>query len=89
MSVTEKEIKQFYNSASWRWTRKAKLCKDPLCEACAMSQVVTAASEVHHTKPVRLFWDDRFNIKFLVSLCTPCHTKIEDDIRLEQKARGG
>lgn len=90
MAVTDAEVIKFYNSAGWKWTRKAKLCQDPLCQACQMAQpqLLTPGREVHHMRPIREFWDDRFDMKFLLSLCTPCHTQMEDEIRMKRGGAG-
>ena len=87
--ITDKQIKEFYNSASWKWTRRAKLMRDPLCEACQMSEVITPANKVHHMRPIRLFWNDRFNMKFLLSLCWSCHSQMEAEIKEQEKTGGG
>ncbi len=40
--------KKFYDSALWQRTRAAKLRRDPLCQACAYEQIVTAGEHVDH-----------------------------------------
>lgn len=88
MKVTNQDVINFYNSAAWKQTREAKLAENPLCQASAMSgQVDVVAVGVHHMLPIRTHWEKRFDMKFLLSLCIPCHTSMEDEIRRE-KARG-
>jgi 5-methylcytosine-specific restriction protein A len=89
VKITDADVKKFYDSHGWRCTRKAKLIKDTLCQACLMSQVITPAIEVHHLKPIRLFWDDRFNEKFLLSLCMSCHSIMEAEIRGQARGASG
>ena len=81
MKVTDEQIRDFYNSRSWKMTREAKLAEAPLCQAHAMSNQVVVAVGVHHMLPIRTHWEKRFDMKFLLSLCTPCHTSMEDEIR--------
>jgi 5-methylcytosine-specific restriction protein A len=85
--VTDKDIERFYNSKGWKMLRQFKLCENPLCRACAISSVITPAVEIHHMRPIRKFWDDRFDIKFLLSLCLPCHTSVEDEVRNNAKEK--
>lgn len=60
-----------------RWHRAAKqhLRANPLCVACEMAGITTAATEVDHIIPhqgdQRLFWD----AENWQSLCKPCHTR--------------
>lgn len=69
----ESAAKRGYNS-QWRKARTGWLRKHPLCAACEVKGILTAASEVDHIKPHRgdklLFWD-RLNWQ---SLCKPCHS---------------
>jgi 5-methylcytosine-specific restriction protein A len=59
----------------WRVFREAYLRKHPLCVDClAMRpQRVTAATEPHHTIRLRDRPDLRFDERFLMALCKPCH----------------
>ena len=85
--ITDKQVKAFYNSMAWLRLRQVKLSLNPLCEACQMSGIITSATDVHHMRPVRLFWDDRFDLKYLLSLCASCHGDIEMEVREQEKAK--
>jgi 5-methylcytosine-specific restriction enzyme A len=62
---------------TWQRVRKQKLSRDPLCESCMGEDRITAADEVHHDKPVRTHPELRLNLANLISLCGPCHRKVE------------
>jgi len=86
--ITDKQVRVFYNSAAWLSLRQYKLSLNPLCQACQMSGIITPGKEVHHMRPIRKFWDDRFNVKFLLSLCDPCHGELEADIKEQERVKG-
>lgn len=71
--------KEFYNSPEWKRARALKLSRTPLCETCLLNDVIEPAVMVHHTLPILKFWDERLNLKYMVSLCTTCHGQIEAD----------
>lgn len=81
MSNARDRYKQLLNSSIWRQTRKTKLDRNPFCEDCARSGVITPACEVHHLIPVKAIADpDRqyrmtFDINNLASLCHDCHAE--------------
>lgn len=58
----------FYNSKSWKWTRKVKLTADPLCEVCG-----AIASEVDHIVGIHS-GGDYHDMANLQSLCKRCHS---------------
>jgi 5-methylcytosine-specific restriction protein A len=65
----------FYNSVSWRETRKTKLHKDPLCEDCKEKGIIKEAHSVDHIKP-RKWWPElSLVIDNLRSLCKSHHAK--------------
>lgn len=68
--------KAFYNSASWKYTRKAVLKRD--CFSCAWCG--TRAEEVHHIKELTAENINDINITLnpdnLISLCGECHKKV-------------
>lgn len=81
MIVTDAQVVQFYNSAAWKRTREFKLAHEPLCETCKLSGEVVPAVQVHHSLPIRTHWDERFDQRYLFSLCDACHCAVEDEIR--------
>ncbi|PBB84577.1 HNH endonuclease signature motif containing protein [Mesorhizobium sp. WSM3876] len=69
-----------YKTARWRKLREWKLAQDPLCQWCLEEEIVTPATEVHHSLPhkgdLEKFWTGPF-----VATCKPCHSsrgQIED-----------
>jgi 5-methylcytosine-specific restriction protein A len=70
----DKEMKRFYNSQPWVRLRKAKLSRDPMCEACKMGGVLVIAAVVDHIVPVRE-GGARLDIDNLQSLCHSCHSR--------------
>ena len=75
------EERAFYSSQAWIRLRKLKLALDPLCQCCEQSDKVVPASVAHHLVSILQFPDERLNIKFLLSLCLPCHQTMEAEQR--------
>ena len=76
-TTRNQEAVKFYASKLWRYTRKAKLLNDPLCEQCKKDGMLNQATCVHHID------GDIYNLDEanLASLCWSCHTKIENAVR--------
>lgn len=70
-------LQAFYNSTRWKKLRALKLRIDPLCEHCLKHDRTTAAKHAHHIKKVRTHWNLRFALRNLMSVCGPCHPKLE------------
>ena len=81
MNPTDKQIIKFYNSVAWKRARLAKLNRDPLCSTCKLAGLIVPAVTVHHSLPVRTHWSLRFDVRYLFSLCEPCHKSIEGEIK--------
>lgn len=81
MSKATDRYRRLLNSSRWRETRKAKLGRNPFCEDCARSGVLTPACEVHHLIPVKAMADPErqyrmaFDTGNLASLCHECHAQ--------------
>lgn len=58
----------------WRKLRKRFLDAHPLCEQCKANGRYTAATEVHHIKPLADGGTNDENN--LMALCKPCHSRI-------------
>lgn len=87
--MTEKEVKQFYNSKEWKEKRVKILIRDHYeCQDCrariaeankqeivlsASERIIRAAEQVHHIKELREYSDLRLKDDNLISLCIPCH----------------
>lgn len=75
--LRDPESKAFYNSAAWLRARASKLTATPWCERCHR-----IANTVHHTVPLKQLPDDaRTQAAFLMSVCSSCHSKIEQEIK--------
>ncbi|WP_431471940.1 HNH endonuclease [Nonlabens sp. SCSIO 43208] len=65
---------KFYNSRTWRKTRKLFLENNPLCIHCERLGVTTPANVVDHIIPISE-GGDKLNTKNLQPLCKKCHEK--------------
>ena len=87
VSMTEKEIKHFYNSSDWKRKRVEILKRDNWeCQDCVSrvksnenlrgyERVINRANEVHHVKELREYPNLALEDDNLISLCTVCHNK--------------
>ena len=67
------ERERIYDTALWKRIRKAKLSRDPCCQACLVKGRQTPANEVDHRLAIVRGgnpWAD----SNLVSMCTACHS---------------
>jgi 5-methylcytosine-specific restriction enzyme A len=69
-----KQSNAMYQTAQWARTRARQLSTQPLCQACAGNNKVTAASEVDHLFAWQLFGIESFYFNVFQSLCKNCHT---------------
>ena len=78
--------RKLINTTRWRKLRGSKLSAQPLCERCQEAGYVTAASEVHHRRPVEWVkgWQAQsqrmFDMTNLMSLCHQCHVEIHKEL---------
>ena len=70
---TEKPI----HTARWQKVRLIKLTQDPLCQECIKQGHTRAAQQVHHVIPRAIRPDLTFVMENLMSVCVPCHNRIE------------
>jgi 5-methylcytosine-specific restriction protein A len=61
--------------ARWQKVRLFKLAKDGLCEMCEKRGDISAATMVHHIKPISA-GGDALAYENLMSLCESCHDEI-------------
>lgn len=87
--MTEKDIKQFYNSKRWKIKRNDILKRDHYeCQDClkrikdaaingvqlaAVERKIRCAQEVHHIKELREHPELALDDNNLISLCIECH----------------
>jgi 5-methylcytosine-specific restriction enzyme A len=69
----DKDAKHFYNSSLWDKAREAKKQRSPLCESCKARGIIVSMDIVHHADGHR----ENLSDDNLVSLCNPCHSKLE------------
>ena len=62
---------------AWRKVRAIKLANDPLCERCLKQGRTTAATLVHHIKPVDKYPELRLVPSNHESSCFDCHEIME------------
>jgi len=67
------EYRRLYRTARWRRIRHHQLSLQPLCEWCLEQEIVTVASEVHHSDGGHKGDIDKFWNGPLISTCKPCH----------------
>ena len=66
-----------YGSARWRKVRALKVSRSPLCEVCTTEGRTTAAEQVHHIKKARTHPHLAYAMENLMSVCVPCHAKLD------------
>ena len=73
------EYRRLIGSKRWRRLRAWKLRAQPLCEDCLQRGRATAATEVHHVRPLEQARSREemrrlaFDVQNLRSLCPACH----------------
>lgn len=72
---TDDDRQRFYRSAAWRRVRLKVLSERPLCEECAASHRVEAATVVDHQLDVRDRPDLALTPSNLRPLCESCHNR--------------
>lgn len=77
----DKEYNRLIHSMRWVRLRREVLSEHPLCQRCEREGYLTAASEVHHKKPVQIgrTLREKENLMFdrsnLTALCHNCHVQ--------------
>ncbi len=80
-------------STRWLHLRKWKLQEDPLCERCKQYGIVTAATQVHHIKPLErklppaLREQLCYDYSNLMSVCQECHDYLHMQLRSHDPSR--
>ena len=78
-----------YNSNVWKKVRRNKIVNSPLCELCAIQNVLVEATIVHHIVPVKDDWSKRLDMDNLQSLCHTCHENIHAQQHVKTRTTGG
>ena len=77
----DKDYIKLIHTSKWLQLRKEILTKRPLCERCQEQGIITAATEVHHVRPVEeaYSYSDKVQRMYdphnLRALCHDCHVK--------------
>lgn len=82
----DKEYQQLIHTSQWLRLRRAVLTAHPLCERCQAEGMITAATEVHHVRPVEeaLSKAERrqrmYDPSNLQALCHDCHVRTHTEL---------
>lgn len=77
----DKEYQKLIHTGRWLQLRRETLTAHPICQDCEAAGLITAATEVHHVKPVEQAFTraermqrmyDPHNVR---ALCHDCHVK--------------
>lgn len=74
------------HTGKWREIRRSVLTEHPLCQRCLADGRITAASEVHHIRPVEEAFtaaekeQRMYDPGNLLSLCHACHVKVHTEL---------
>ena len=77
----DRDYKKLINTNRWLQLRRSVLTAHPLCQRCQAEGRITAATEVHHVRPVEeaiTYADKRqrmYDPGNLRALCHDCHVK--------------
>lgn len=88
----DSDYKRLIGTARWQRLRHAVLNAQPLCERCKAEGLVTAATEVHHRRPVEYGtnFDEKRRLMYdtdnLQALCHTCHVEVHKEMGRSGKA---
>lgn len=77
----DKYYQQLINTGRWLRLRRAVLTEHPLCQRCQEEGRITAATEVHHVRPVEEAINKAGKLQLMYdpanlrALCHDCHVK--------------
>lgn len=73
-NIRNADSQKFYESTAWRYLRKLKLQRNPMCETCYAEGKITLAKMVDHIIEIR-DGGAVLDIENLSSICHACHNK--------------
>lgn len=88
----DKDYQQLIHTGQWLRLRKDVLTRFPLCQRCEKEGRTTAATEVHHVRPVEeaiTYADKRqrmYDPSNLTALCRDCHVRTHTELGRSGKA---
>jgi 5-methylcytosine-specific restriction endonuclease McrA len=84
-----REAIRIRDSSRWKKVRRLKLTESPMCEDPfndhSNKQTTETARQVHHIKGLRKHPDLAFVWSNLMSVCTKCHSKMEQHENIKRK----
>lgn len=81
----DKDYQRLINTSQWLRLRRDTLTAHPLCQRCQAEGKITAATEVHHVRPVEEainYAEKRrrmYDLANLRALCHDCHVRIHTE----------
>lgn len=88
----DKEYNKLIHTSRWLRLRREVLSLHPICQRCEAEGRLTAASEVHHVRPVEEAFSKAererrmYNPLNLQALCHDCHVKTHTELGRSGKA---
>lgn len=82
----DKNYQKLIHTSRWLRLRKEVLTVHPLCQRCLAEGRTTAATEVHHVKPVEEALSQRervqrmYDVHNTQALCHDCHVKVHTEL---------
>lgn len=82
----DRDYQQLINSTKWLRLRRDVLTRHPLCQRCEAEGKLTAATEVHHVRPVEeaITYSDKrqrmYDPHNLRALCRDCHVRTHAEL---------
>lgn len=82
----DRDYQQLINSTKWLRLRREVLTRHPLCQRCEAEGKLTAATEVHHVRPVEeaITYADKqqrmYDPHNLRALCHDCHVRTHTEL---------
>ena len=82
----DRDYQQLINSTKWLRLRRVVLTRHPLCQRCEAEGRLTAATEVHHVRPVEeaITYSDKrqrmYDPHNLHALCHDCHVRTHTEL---------
>ena len=84
----DKNYQKLIHTSRWLRLRKEVLTAHPLCQRCLAEGRTTAATEVHHVKPVEEALSQRERVQRMYdlhntqALCHDCHVKVHTELEI-------
>ena len=81
MKVSIAQCKKYYHTYEWKNISKyIKFKYGYLCQECLKKGIITKAKDVHHIKPLHLYFELRNIETNLIPVCDLCHRKLDNKL---------